>query len=187
MSGRRLVLERMPAEEGHCPVPGLLVSDRFRSGEREWWAGTLVDEQLRVAVTHGGRLDLSGPWGLRSRHDAFRPDLRGPLRLTGTVGDTEVRGVVDQPGTRGWLHGIIASRERHRVQLRLSDGREWSLRAVGPWASVVFAGDDTVVGSRSGRPVKLAADAERLDHLIALLLLTGVARESLLVIGPFGA
>ena len=187
MSGRRLVLERMPSEQGHCPVPGLLVSDRFRQGARDWWAGTLVDEQLRVAAGPGGRLDLSGPWTLQTSHSAFRPDLRGPLRLTGTVGGTEVRGVIDQPGTRRRLTGMFASREGHRVRLRLSDGREWSLRAVGPWASVVFAADGAVVGSRSGRPLKLAAGAELLDHLIALLLLTGIDRESLLVFGTFGA
>ena len=181
----RIRLERLPLEQGHCPVPGLLVSGRWHGPRGDWWAGALIEGPVRVVAAPVGRLDLTGPGGFTGAHDAFRPRSIGDLlRVTGAVTGSAVEGVVEQPGTRGFLKNLTAvSRERKRVRLQLTDGREWWLRANGTSTVTVTDADGRFVGSRTGGPVELAATASELDHLVALLLITGIERDGLLVIG----
>ena len=180
-------LERVPSEQGHCPVPGLLVRHRLHGGRGEWWAGTLVEPPSRVVTGPAGRLDMLVPGKLADADDAFRFSPFGAQpRVTGTVEGRPVEGEVEQPGTRGFLKNLTAvSRERRQVRLRLADGQEWWLRARGTSMTEVTAGDGRVVGRWSTGPFTLAADAGALDHLVALLLITGIERGDLLILGTF--
>ena len=186
MSRNRLVLKRAPSEQGHCPVPGLLVSDRWQSDTGDWWAGVLVDGPVRVAVAPGGRLDLTGPGSMSYADDGFHPRPSGePLRVTCSVDGRPVAGTVDQPGARGFVKNLTAaSRDRRKVRLQLSEGHELWARATGVSAVTVTTSDGRAVGSRSGGPVQLDASAGTLDQLAAVLI-TGIDRGSLLAIGTF--
>ena len=185
MRGDRVQLRRLADEEGHCPVPGLLVSDRWAGEGGDWWAGALVDPPTRVVAAPAGRLDMTGPGGFRYTHDAFNPRPWGELlRVAGTVAGERVEGVVDQPGRRGFVKNLTAvSRERKKVRLRLTDGREWWVRATGTSSQTVTTGEGRFVGSVTLGPLELAADAGALDHLVAALLITGIERGALLMIG----
>jgi hypothetical protein len=101
------------------------------------------------------------------------------------VAGERVEGVVDQPGTRGFLKNLTAvSRQRKRVRLLLPDGRHWWLRATGAMAETVTRGDGSVVAEgRTGGAMELDPDADPVEQAVALLLITGVEREALLVVG----
>lgn len=184
---RRLVLKQVASEQGLCPVPGLLVNNRWASEVGEWWAGVLVEVPARVAAGPGGRLDLTGPGALRYPDDGFHPRPTGELhRVTGTVEGVAVEGVLDQPGARGFVKNLTAfSRDRRKVRVRFTDGREFWVRATGITATTVTTADGRVVGTRTGGPVELDPGAGRLDQLLAVLLITGIDRGSLLAIGTF--
>jgi hypothetical protein len=188
MSRNRLVLAPVPAEQEHCPVPGLLVSDCWSGPGGSWWAGALLDPSARVVQAPAGRLTLSGPATLAHAHDRFLIRFRGELGVEGIVAGQDVHGVVDQPGTSGWLRNLTAvSRERKQVRLRLSDGRTWWLRATGPSGLTVSSPDGRAVARRGGgAAVELDRDADATASLAALLLLTGIDRDVLLVLGSVG-
>ena len=187
MSRDQVQLRRVPSEEGFCPVPELLVRHRLQGGAGEWWAGTLLEPPSRVVSGPAGRLDLLVPGRLADADDAYRFSPFGAQpRVTGTVEGRHVEGDVEQPGTRGFLKNLTAvSRERRRVRLRLTDGREWWLRATGAATTQVTTADGRTVGRWAGGPFTLAADGSALDHLVALLLITGIERGDLLTIGTF--
>ena len=186
MTGDRVVLRRLPSEEGHCPVPGLLVNGRWQGPTGDWWAGGLTTPATRVVAAPAGRLDLTGPGRVVDEYSVFFPRVYGEqLRVAGTVEGETVEGTVDQPGARGFVANLTAvTRERKRVRLQLSDGREWWLRGTRISTLAVSAGDGRLVGTRTGPALQLARDAEALDHLVATLLITGIDRGAVFVIGP---
>lgn len=169
-----------------CPVPGLAVRCAYEGQDGTWWVGALLEAQARVVAGPSGRLDLTGPGTLVDEHSAFRPHWSGPLhRVSGEVDGRQVGGAVDQPGTRGYLRNLTAfTRRQHRVRLQLSDGRAWWVAASGALSATVTRSDgSTVARGSTGAKVDVADGSSGLDVAVALLLLTGVDRESLLAVG----
>jgi len=165
-------------------VPGLLTTFCWSGSEALWWAGVLPGGSGRTVVGPQGRLDLTGPGSLLHPSATFNIRVRGPYTVSGEVGGDTIGGTVDQPGTRGFRGITAVSRERKKVRLVLEDGRAWWLRAKGASGLEVSRPDGTPTGWHSGaRTVQLDAGAAPVDHLIALLLLTSIGRDELLVVG----
>lgn len=186
MRAATVSLTPAPPHSAACPVRGLSVRCAYSAPDGLWWVGSQLEQQARVVSGPHGRLDLTGPGTLTDEHDAFAPRPFGDLhRVAGQVAGEPVSGVVEQPGTRGFLRNLTAvSRERRKVRLHLEDGRHWWLRATGATAGTVTREDGSQVATgRSGGEVRLDGSAGPLEQAVALLLLTGVQREALLMVG----
>jgi hypothetical protein len=186
VSGSTLTLTPVKTGRPDCPVPGLLMRCVYSAPDGLWWVGSHVADQARVVVGPPGRLDVTGPGSLTDEHDAFLPRPFGALhRTVGTIAGEDVSGVIDQPGTRGFLKNLTAvSRERRKVRLLLDDGRCWWMRASGATAQTVTRADGSALAvGRTGADVDVEASAAPLEVAVALVLLTAVQREALLSVG----
>jgi len=180
----QLSLKSVAHEREHCPIPGLLTTFCWSDGEALSWAGVLPGGSGRTVVGPHGRLDLTGPGSLLDSSSRFHMGFRSPYVVSGEVGGATIMGTLDQPGTRGFRGITAVSRERMKVCLVLEDGRTWWLRAKGASGLGVSRPDGTPTGWHSGaRTVHLDAGATPVEHLVALLLLTSIRRDELLVIG----
>ena len=171
-----------------CPLPGMLVQVCYDAGGEHWWAGVLPDGHgARGLAAGAARLAVTGPTRFQDPED--RVDIRpwGELhRVTGELASGPVVGVLDQPGTRGWLRNMTAyTRARRRVRLQVPGRPELWLRARGASRSEVRTGEGRRVATGNGREIRLETSAPADEQVLAVLLLTAVSREAILPFGDF--
>lgn len=177
---RATVLRWVPHTELPCPVPGLLAKACYESPLGQWWVGSVGNARV---LWHDGRLlEVSGPqrfsFGLLELDRSTPPTL-----VLGDLPSGPVRGVLEQPGTRG-LRRLSLTRDSHRIVLRVDGRPDLWLRARSVYGADVRTGDGRRVAAlKAGRDLSVQSDATPDEQALGVLLLTQVDHDALLAIG----